>query len=117
EMPVVVVGSQHINLVPVLLDERWKEWLDHLGWRGAGAKRHPLTDTAFVVRVVEVEVIGTGQYRPHDFPRGAGQAAEDNVHVLSKGHLPGVLSKELVGRLGIAMHQLQFTAEQPARGV
>ena len=116
-LPVIVVGGDDIGFLARLLHGGRHELFHGLGRRRAGAEGVAVADAAFVENVVEVRHLEAIECRANGFARGRRDATVHHGYLVLQGQLLGVLGVHLDIRLGVVMHHLDRTADEPARGV
>ncbi len=104
----IVVGGDRVDLLAVLLHHPGDQGGELLFRHGAGDDHVGVADAALVLVVVEGEAVELVDDRPVGLTRGAGEAGEDDVHLVALEHAAHhFLIAGIVG-LGVVDDQLDL---------
>ncbi len=117
DLAVIVVGCDDVDLLAPFVHRIGNNLGDGLGGRGAGIEVVVVAHAAFILRIVEIERVVAGQRRADRLAAGRCDAAMHRRGLFAGCRLGGELGIELDVRLCVVHLQLDFAAEQAARGV
>ena len=114
DVAVVVVGRERVDRLAHVVHRPFDQGAQLLGWDDPGGEDVLVANAAFVLLVVEVELLILVDRGPHRFSRTARDPAHDHGSLGFEHQLVGVLDVLVVGGLGVKRRQLQLAAEDPA---